>query len=244
MKKALKRLMLVLTLLALFTACRPFNPSQNAENKRVTPIPNLVGQDGINSTSMGDAKTFHVNFNMEEKVVCSADVKCDAPYVPKFSAYLRGVITPTKNGTMDGEGQIIITNAESCQTLDAANSSCEVKAVSNGTFKISGQVEGSQMSLTLTMVETPALQVIWTTKFPTGDIVQDFSTTYQEEIKQLLINAGMFDKQFTLDTTNAGTTSSINFEGSYTFGGKRTLKGFGGLIFIPNDTAMPSSFKP
>ncbi len=241
MKKTLCNLILVITVMSLIAACRPFNSS---DNKRTTPIPNMVGQGSNSSPSAGDTKTFHINFNMEEKVVCSADVKCDAPYVPKLSAYLRGVISTSQSGAVEGDGQIIITNAEPCQTLDAVNSSCEVQAVTGGSFKISGQVEGSQMSLTLTMVETPALQVIWTTKFPTGDIVQDLSTTYQEEIKQLLINAGMFDKQFTLDTTNAGTTSSINFEGSYTFGGKRTLKGFGGLIFIPNDTAMPSSFKP
>ncbi len=240
MKKHLLNLLLILMLIILNSACRPFTP----ENKRTTPIPNLVGQSANDASSSGEKKTFHINFNMEEKVVCSADVKCDAPYVPKFSAYLRGVITTSKNGAVDGDGQIIITNAEACQTLDAANSSCEVKAVSAGNFKISGQVEGSQMALTMTMVETPALQVIWTTKFPSGDIVQDFSTTYQEEIKQLMVKAGMIEKEFSLDTTKAGTTSSINFDGSYTFGGKRTLKGFGGLIFIPNDTAMPPTYQP
>ncbi|MRS02310.1 hypothetical protein EG832_03625 [bacterium] len=240
MKQTALKFILMLVMIALIAACRPFTP----DNKRPTPIPNLAGQSANDTSGSGETKTFHVNFNMEEKVACSADVKCDAPYVPKFSAYLRGVITTSKKGAVDGDGQIIITNAEACQTLDAANSSCEVKAVSDGTFKISGQVEGTQMTLTLTMTETPALQVIWTTKFPTGDIVQDYSTTYQEEIKQLMISAGMLEKEFSFDTTKAGTTSSINFDGSYTFGGKRTLKGFGGLIFIPNDTAMPPVYQP
>ncbi|HCS38087.1 MAG TPA: hypothetical protein DIW44_00680 [Anaerolineaceae bacterium] len=244
MEKTLGKLMLLFTIITLITACYPLNPSQNSANKRTTPIAYMVGQDGNNASGSGDEKTFHINFNMDEIVVCSTDVKCDAPYVPKSSAYLRGMLTTAKNGSVDGEGQIIFTDAEGCRTLDAANSSCEVKDVTDGTFKISGQVEGSTMALTLTMVETPALQVIWTTKFPTGDIVQDFSTTYQEEIKQLFINAGIIEKEFIIDVSNLGSTSSINFEGSYTFGGRRTLHGFGGLIFIPNDTAMPAVFQP
>jgi hypothetical protein len=232
-----KIIYIVVVFLCCLCSCRPERPTP-------TTIPNLISNNPSNPNASSSDVAFHINFNMDESAVCSAGVKCDNAYVPKISMYFRGDIDRSSSGNLSGSGSIILTNAEPCQTLIPENSSCEVTQVTDGTFSITGHAEGNQLALTLQIIQMPTMQVIYTVKHPSGNVVLDLTTTYAEEFTKLFESAGVVDKEFTINSDISTTSSAINFEGTYTFGGMRTLHGFGGLIVINPDTPLPPGYIP
>ncbi|MCX6055588.1 MAG: hypothetical protein NTZ74_11865 [Chloroflexi bacterium] len=245
MSKVMLRILCSLFVVALMGACKPERrPPVLPRNANVTPIPGLVSGEKTTTNSSNSSNAFHLNFALDESVGCSISTKCDFAFLPKFTVYFRGDTNSGKNGDVSGDGQIVILSTEACQTLIPGTSSCQVLGVTNGSFSITGNLEGSQLHLILHLEEMPSLKVNWTTKSPSGDVVMDLTTTYNEEMKKVFENAGILEKEFQVESAISTTTAAKVFEGSYTFGGTRTLHGFGGLFLIDPTTALPQAFTP
>lgn len=246
---------LILLLIILLSACRPAQPRTQTppreqpanpqprpnSGKTITPLPQKVPVNDPAQNSANDL-SFHINFTLDESVACQGDVKCDFAYVPKFIVYFRGDMSTSGSGALSGDGKMIIIDVQGCKTLLADNS-CQVKGVTEGSFEISGSQDGDTLNLTLRLKQMPTLTVIHSIASPSGTIEMDLTPTYQEEMTKMFENAGMFNKEFQVSAS--GTQSQLKlFEGTYTFGGTRTLHGLGGMFYIPASTTVPEAYRP
>jgi hypothetical protein len=220
--------------------------SQPQPAQVASPTPTALVQLAEKNTPAVSARekhAFHINLALDEIVKCPGSSPCDFAYLPKFLLYFRGDIQVT-GANLDGNGIITVLDASPCQTLMPDLSSCQVKGVTEGAFSISGQAQGNQLRLTLHLEKMPALSVSMTSHHPSGDVVLDLTPTYQEEMKKVFINAGIFEKEFQTVAALPASAPALYYDGSYTFGGTRTLHGAGSLIFISPEMTLPKAYQP
>lgn len=247
----------LLILLLALCACTPARPrpagTQNApgalnpnqpqlSKPTFTPLPQTVGQTAVSSSESYYA--FHINLALDESVTCPGTGKCDFPYITKFNLYFRGDVSSNAAGSLSGDGDIVLLDAQPCRTHMPDNSTCQVTTVSNGSFSIAGSAQDNQLHLTLHLEKMPTLGVVMTSSSPSGDVVVDFTNTYQEEMKKMFENAGIFDQEFQATAAISTSSAARVYEGSYTFAGTRTLHGFGSLFFINSDSALHQPYTP
>lgn len=185
----------------------------------------------------GSDYAFHINFQLDEQVSCPG--KCDTAYISHMVLYLRGDVAVDANGSASGSGVMRFISVDACQTLLTDISSCSVTGFTDGAFTIEGRLNGNDLEMTLHLTAMPVLSATMMTQMPSGSVSISLDGMYEEEIKQTLMNAGVFEKTFLVSPEISTTSSAANFEGEYVFGGNRTMHGFGGLFFISPDMPMP-----
>lgn len=186
---------------------------------------------------------FHINFIMDETATCPGSAKCDNAYIPKMVLYLRGNVNVAANRA-SGDGTMMFISVDACKTLLPDTSSCKVNGTTNGSFTISGQMQADKLEMTLHLREMPRISVVMTSKHPSGPVTVAYDSTYQEEMKKVFENAKIFETPIQATPTIASGNPAAYFEGTYTFGGARTLHGYGGLFFIPTDSPLPKVYAP
>lgn len=188
----------------------------------------------------GSDYAFHINFQMDESVSCPG-AKCDNAYIPHMVLYFRGNVNAAADGPAAGNGTMYFIGVDPCKTLMPDVSSCNVSGASSGKFTITGRMQNGKLEMTLHLSQMPTISVTMVSQYPLGSVTIPLDATYQEEMKQVFSQAGIFEKTFSVSPEISTSDSAATFEGSYTFGGARTLHGFGGLIFISPDMPMPDA---
>ena len=201
-----------------------------------TGLPRLVVPT-TPTTTMGNY-AFHINFAVDQSVACSNN--CDSAYIPKMNVYFRGKISVAANRAT-GDGTMTFDHIEPCITLKPSQSSCKVNGNTAGNFTVTGNMQGDKLEMTMQLKDVPRLNVVWAT----GTINVPMDSTYYEELKQLMLQAKIFDTPFQITPTilasgmSAQTiaNASRTFEGKYVFATNdksmtRTTHGFGSMFFI------------
>jgi hypothetical protein len=189
-------------------------------------------------TTVAGSYAFHINFAVDQSVACSNN--CDSAYIPKMNLYFRGKISVVANRAT-GDGTITFDNIEPCITLKPNQSSCKVNGNTAGSFTVTGSMQGDKLEMTMQLKDVPRLNVMWAT----GTINVPMDSTYYEELKQLMLQAKIFDTPFQITPTILASgmpsqtiaNSSRTFDGKYIFATNdklmtRTTHGFGTLFFI------------
>lgn len=225
------------------------SPARSTPAPTLTPTltparPSALAPSTATATPAAAKYAFHINFLMDETTTCPGNARCDNAFIPKMILYFRGEVAVAANRVASGDGIMTFTRVDACQTLLPDTSSCKVNGVTNGSFMISGRMEGEKLRMTLHPREMPKLSVTMTSKHPSGPVTTVLDGTYQEELKRVFANAGIFDTEIQAMPTAASGDAAAYFEGSYTFGKARTLHGYGGLFFIAPDAPLPAGYKP
>ena len=239
---AVSSLILLMACALLRPISRPRTGPMGVATTTPTALPMLAGST---TPLPGEARyTFHINFLMDESVTCSAGSQCDNAYIPRMVLYFLGDLNVISNGSANGEGTIFFTGVDACKTIMPDISSCRVGSVSGGKFAISGRMQGDKLEITMRLTEMPKLAVTMTSQHPSGPVTIPLDMTYQEEMKHVFTNAGIFDVLVQVDPAISTNNSAAYFEGTFTFGDARTLHGYGGMFFIPSDNQLPEEYKP
>ena len=239
-----RRTTLVLIVIMMLTACAPAATPDRPATPTALP---MLNASPAPPTSGSQTHAFHVNFAITQSTKCG-DTPCDTVYVPKLLLYLRGDVTVQADGALSGDGELYFTEAEPCVTLRPDLSSCSITRATRGRISIDGERQGDQLTLKLRLIELPHFGVTMTTQHPVqGQIDVPYDSTYDQEIKQVLIAAHVFDTPFTVSPALNARSNAHLFEGRYEFGNPaapRITQVLGGLFFIPVDTTLPEPLVP
>lgn len=198
---------------------------------------------------------FHVNFQIDESVACRSGAGCDSFRVPRVVLYIRGTVE-TRGAAVSGQATARYIDEATCETLRPDLSSCAITFARDGRMNIDGKaLDGGRLELRFTLIDAPALGVVMSLSHPVqGKISVPAESTYLETLKKVLTDSGLLDAAFQVPappTAGADTPGIAGpvFSGSFEWPARdgsfvRTVKGFGGFVWIGPNITVPAPVAP